>query len=124
MGKLYLYLISILWIVVGVLLVFATDLIRGFYKKLFEKADLKKWSPLPIVLSILLLLASPYNSYRVFVIILGIIGIAKGVSMIVATDKMKEITNWWLNKATNATLKFWGVITVIMGTFVLMGIKV
>lgn len=123
MGRLFLYLISIFWIVMGVLLIFAPELVKKkVCKKLLEKSDLKKLSALPLIFGVLLLMTSTYNAYRLLVILLGILAIVKGVAMIVATEKMQKMTDWWLNKASKNILRVWGVVAIVIGSVVLMGI--
>ena len=119
---LFLYLIGMLWIVMGVLLVFATDMVKKkLYAKLLEKWDFKKLSILPLVFGILLLLSARYNTYVVLIVILGLLGVLKGVLMIVATEVMKKKMDWWL-KANDTFCKIWGVVIIIIGSFVLVGI--
>ena len=123
MGKLFLYIISIFWVIIGVLMVFATDMARKkVMNKFLEISDLKKFSPIPIAIGVLLLLAARYNSYAPFVVIMGVLAIAKGVIMIVATEKMEKIIEW-SKKAKDNAYKVWGVAVIILGSIILMGIK-
>jgi len=125
MAKLFLYFISIFWIVVGVLAVFATDLVRGkFLNKLLElrAVSLKKLSAAPIIVGVLLFFSASSNAYRLYVIALGLIAVIKGIMLIVATEKMEKMLVWWL-KASNNFYKVWGVIMAILGIILLKGIN-
>lgn len=122
LARLFLYLVSILWIILGVLLVFATDLVREkLFNKFFKKIDIKKMSVIPIIIGVLLFLSAFANTNRLFVIIIGLLAVIKGIVGIVATEKMQKMMDWWLN-ANNNILRIWGVVIIILGTIVLMGI--
>lgn len=118
----FLYLFGIFLIVIGALSVFATDLIRRkFFNKLLQITDIKKYGPLPIAVGVLLSFSAPYDRYMFFVLCLGILSIVKGIMLIVATEKMEKIKNWWL-KATNNVYRIYGIAVIIIGSVVLMGI--
>lgn len=120
--RLFLYLIGIVWVIVGSLLVFATDLFRNKIKKIVAKADYKKMSAIPFAIGILLLLSAKINLYTTLVTLLGLLAIIKGIFCILSTEKMKKISDWWLNKANKNVLRAWGIIIIIIGSIVLMGI--
>lgn len=123
MARIFLYFIGIFYIVIGALAVFATSVIRKkFFNKLWNISDMKKLSPIPILVGILLLLAAPSNRYGFFVAILGILGIAKGVMIIIATEKMEKMKEWWV-KADNNVYKIMGITIIILGSAILVGLK-
>jgi uncharacterized protein YjeT (DUF2065 family) len=117
-----LYVIGIFSIIVGALSVFATDLARKkFFNKILEIKDLKKYSPLPIIIGILLLLATPYNRYMFFILLLGVLSIIKGIAFVVATEKMEKMKDWW-SKLNDNGYRIYGILMIIIGSVVLMGI--
>ena len=104
-------------------MVFATEMIRNkFLNKILKSKDLKKLSIAPIVIGILLFLSVQANAFRLYVIILGILAVIKGIVGIVATEKMHKVTHWWI-KASNNVYRVWGIALIIMGSVLLMGIK-
>jgi len=118
-----LYLFGIIYIVLGGLSIFATDLARKkIFNKCFQIKDWKKFAPIPIIVGILLILAASYNRYMIFILIIGILGIVKGIMMLVATDKIQTMVDWWM-KAKDNVYRAWGVAMIILGSFILMGIK-
>ena len=125
MGKLlvlFMYLIGIAWIAVGALLVFATELTRKkFCTRILQKANFKKLSPIPLICGVLFLMAASYSRHTIFIVLLGILALTKGIIMIVATEKMGKMAAWWLN-APKTMYKVWGVILIILGSIVLIGI--
>ena len=122
MAVLYLFIVSVFWIIIGTLLIFVPDLVKTkFCEKLLAKVNLKKMSLIPIICGVLLILSSSYNNYMVFVTLLGLLGIVKGVMFLVAEEKMMKITDWWM-KSSNTVARIWGVVTITIGAVVLMGI--
>ena len=119
---LLLYLLGIFWIVMGTLLVFVPKLLK---RKLFVKLQnipLKKIGSVPLIIGVLLVLAASHNRYTAFVVILGLLAIAKGIGCIVATEKMQKIQDWWLNKASNNIYRILGIVIILIGSIVLTGI--
>ncbi|MBL7156940.1 MAG: hypothetical protein ISS92_02130 [Candidatus Omnitrophica bacterium] len=117
----FLYLIGIFWIVMGTLVVFATELAKDkFLLKLLNIKDLKKFAPIPILVGILLLLSAFYSRYAFLIILLGLLAITKGVLFIVATEKVNKMRDWWL-KANDNAYRVWGVVMIILGSIVLIG---
>lgn len=118
----FLYLFGMALIVIGTLSVFATDLARRkFFNKLLQITDLKKYSPLSIIIGILLLLSATYNKHMLFILLLGVLAIVKGIALIVATEKMEKMKSWWL-KANDSAYRIYGVILIILGSLILIGI--
>ena len=118
----FMYLLGILWIILGALFVFATDMVKAkFVDTFLAKINIKKTGPIPIIMGVLLLLAASYNRHTLLVTILGLLSILKGITCIVATEKMEKIKNWWL-KAGNNVARAWGIVMIIIGSLVLMGI--
>ena len=119
--KLFMRLLAILWVAMGTLMIFAPEVLR---KKLFAKLKelpLKKAGIIPLVIGILLLLAAFYNRYRLFIVLLGLLSITKGIYCIVATEKMAKMQDWWLG-AKKKVYRISGIIVIILGFIVLSGI--
>mgnify|MGYP001394334598 CR=1 FL=1 len=118
----FLYVYSIFIIVEGVLSVFATDLIkRKFFNKILQISDLKKFSPLAIIAGLLFLMSIPYNRRPLIILLLGILSIIKGITIIVAPEKIDKMRAWFL-KASDNVYRAWGAAMIILGSVILMGI--
>lgn len=119
--RLFMRLLAILWVAMGTLMIFAPEILR---KKLFAKIKelpLKKVGIVPIVIGVLLLLAALYNTYRLFIVVLGLLSIAKGIYCIVATEKMAKMQDWWLG-AKKKVYRIYGIVVIILGFIILSGI--
>ena len=116
------YLAGILWIIVGALMVFATDMIKKKFIDVFlPKMNIKKLAYVPITIGALLILASQYNKHAILIVLLGLIAILKGVLCIVKTNMMESLRDKWI-KSENNVYRIFGVVTILVGSIVLMGI--
>ena len=92
----FLFALAVLWIMFGTLIVFATHVIK---KDCFDKLkaqDPRRWSALAIPVGVLLLLAASSSSQVSFIVILGLISLAKGLLFLFAPrEKVRKITGWW-----------------------------
>ncbi len=115
----FLFAVGILWVIFGTLMVFATQLIRQkFYHKL-KTQDPRRWSPLAIAVGVLLLLSASSSSQVTFIVILGLLSLAKGVLFLFAPrQKIRKMMDWWF-ETTDKTHKVWGVATLVLGMAVL-----
>lgn len=115
----FLFAVGILWVIFGTLMVFATQLIRQkFYHKL-KTQDPRRWSPLAIAVGVLLLLSASSSSQVTFIVILGLLSLAKGVLFLFAPrQKIRKMMDWWF-ETTDKTHKVWGVATLVLGVAVL-----
>lgn len=115
----FLFAVGILWVIFGTLMVFATQLIRQkFYHKL-KTPDPRRWSPLAIAVGVLLLLSASSSSQVTFIVILGLLSLAKGALFLFAPrQKIRKMMDWWF-ETTDKTHKVWGVATIVLGMAVL-----
>jgi hypothetical protein len=116
-----LYIISILWIVAGVLLVIYTEGTREFHKRLFLRDSVKWMAVIPVFFGVILVAGAFYDE-RVFrlAIILGILALAKGVYIILAPSaQIKGFLEWWFNRAGGGTIRLFGLIIFILGSAML-----
>jgi hypothetical protein len=116
-----LYIVSILWIVVGTFFVIYTEGTREFYKKLFLRDSVKWMGVIPFVFGVILAVGAFYDE-RVFwlALILGILALAKGVYIFLApSSQIKGLLDWIFNRSGDGTLRFFGLIIFILGSALL-----
>jgi uncharacterized membrane protein HdeD (DUF308 family) len=119
--RLLMQLIGIAWIIVGTVMIFAPEVLRDSVLRKVKDVPIKPLSIIPGVAGILLLLAARYNRHTFFIVLLGILAIVKGVLGFTATEKLLEITKWWIKLDINI-YRAVGVVIIIIGSVVLMGI--
>ena len=115
----FLFAVGILWVIFGTLMVFATQLIRQKFYHKFKTQDPRRWSPLAIAVGVLLLLSASSSSQVTFIVILGLLSLAKGVLFLFAPrQKIRKMMDWWF-EMTDKIHKVWGVATIVLGMAVL-----
>jgi len=119
---LLLYIFGILYIILGTLMLFVPDIVKKQMIAKLKKIPIKKLSIIPLIVGVLLLLASAYNRYWLVVVILGILALAKGIMGIMATEKMEKMHDWFIEKADKNVYRICGVIVILLGSIVLIGI--
>ena len=112
------YFISILWIVLGTLLILHTDRTRGFLEKLLFNRDVRIPAVLVFFLGLLLLLgAFYYREMFWFAFVLGILAVAKGIYLFFGPlHRIKALMRWWFRNAADDTVRLFGLISFFLGT--------
>ena len=116
-----LYILAILWIVIGTFLVLYTESTREVFKKFFLTDHFRWLAALPLVFGILLVVGA-FTQKEMFwlVFILGLLGVLKGVFLIVGPSaQIKKLLQWWFHEASERTIRLNGLISVILGTAIL-----
>ncbi|MGD8228565.1 MAG: hypothetical protein PVI20_12360 [Desulfobacteraceae bacterium] len=116
-----LYVLAILWIAIGTFLVLYTEGTQEVLKKLFFTDHFRWWAALPLILGILLVVgAFSHKGMFWLVLVLGVLGILKGVFLIFGpSNRIKGLLDWWFHKASERTIRLSGLISVILGTAIL-----
>ena len=116
-----LYVLAILWIVIGTFLVLYTESTQEVLKKLFFTDHFRWLAALPLIFGILLVVGA-FSHKEMFwlVFVLGVLGILKGVFLIIGPSvQIKRLLDWWFHKASERTIRLNGLISVILGTAIL-----
>jgi len=116
-----LYFVSIMWIVSGTSLIIYTDQTRRLLKKLFYVENLKIFSLIGIVLGLFLIIGGGFSSDIFWLsLVLGLLAMAKGVYFLKASrEDVRRLFDWWYEKASDETIRFWSLVTLILGILIL-----
>ena len=115
----FLYLISILWIAVGSLLVLYTNNTVKIFKILLLEDSPKYLGVLPLTLGVLLTISAKWSGAFYFILILGLLGIIKGILLfIMPPQKTRSLIKWWFNNTSENTHRLWGLILIVLGIFI------
>ena len=118
----FLFAMGVLWIMLGTLTVFATDVARERYYDKLKTKDPRLLSPAAIIVGVLFLLSASSSSLMTFIVILGLLSLAKGLFFLFGPrEKTHRVINWWF-EASDRTQKAWGVVMMVVGIAVLSGI--
>ena len=89
-------------------------------KRLFEKTDRKILSVFPAIIGILLFISASWSLHSWFLRILGIMAVIKGVIIFINPKNLyDEMMNWYLNSLSDQTYRFFGIVSIIIGTAIL-----
>ncbi len=120
-----LYIIAILWIVMGTFLIIYTERTREFFKKPFLTDRVRLLALLPFIVGLVLIIGAFFNrDMSWFAFILGLLAILKGIYFFLAPQQqVKALLEWWFLKAGPGTLRFFGLIGFVIGVALLSYLK-
>jgi uncharacterized protein YjeT (DUF2065 family) len=118
--KWFLYAISFLWITAGSGFIIYTTEYRNVMKRLFDKTNRKVLSVFPAIIGVLLFISASWSLHSWFLRMLGIIAVIKGgIIFFNPKNLYGEMMNWYLNSLSDQTYRFFGIVSIIIGTAVL-----
>ena len=112
-----LYIIAILWVVIGVLILLYTERTMKILKKLFFAEKVRALSIVPIFFGIVLVIGA-FVCTQVFFLsfILGALALLKGLYLIMGPmPQIKRLMDWWFNKAGASYIRLCGLIIFVLG---------
>lgn len=115
----FLLLISLLWIALGSCYILYTDQTRrAINERLLRANNQKLLSIAAAVVGLLFILsASQVEAHRGFIVLLGILAIAKAVFIFLNPAGLWEkLTAWYTETISDQTYRLFGIITLILGT--------
>jgi len=118
--KAFLYVMSVLWIALGSCFVLYTNECRKILANLLKGVDRRFLAFLPAVFGILLIASASHARNPGFIRLLGFLAVAKGAFIFINPQGLyDQVTEWYLDKASGQTYRFFGIISLILGTAVL-----
>ena len=115
--KWFLFLVGLLWIAVGSGYILYTRQFREVMGNLIKGSNEKIIAGLAVVFGILFILGASQTHHSGFVILLGIIAIAKGVFIFLDPQGYwQKVKAWYLDQASDQTFRLFGIIALILGT--------
>ena len=113
--KWFLFLLASLWTIAGVFLLVFPAKAKKIFPKLVK--NLKTMSFIPLIAGVLLIFSSRSSRLYWFVIVIGLLALAKGFFFIFAPEKKtKPFIDWWL-KASLGIYRLWGIVALALGIF-------
>jgi hypothetical protein len=118
--KAFLYVISVFWIAMGSCFILYTSECRRVLSNMLRGVDRRFLAPLPAVIGILLMLSATQARNAGFLRFLGLLAVAKA-AFIYGNPKglYEQLLEWYLDRASDQTFRFLGIIALILGTAVL-----
>ncbi len=111
------WLISLIWIAWGSLAILYTAQTREAAGKLMAQVGRLPLGAVAAVVGVLLIVASRSSQQTGFVFMLGLLALFKGVVFIWNPKRVyKRLVQWYLEETSDQTLRFFGIIALILGT--------
>ena len=118
--KLFLYAISFLCIAIGCCTILYTDETRNFMKRLFNQIDRKFLSVFEAIMGILLLISATASHHPWFIRLIGLSAVIEGVIIfLIPKNLYDELINWYVDSLSDQTYRFFGALSLIIGTAML-----
>ena len=116
----FLYAISFLCIAIGCCTILYTDETRNFMKRLFNKIDRKFLSVFEAIIGLLLLVSATASHHPWFIRLIGLSAIIEGVVIfLIPKNLYDELINWYVDSLSDQTYRFFGALSLIIGTAML-----
>ena len=118
--KWFLFCISLIWISIGSCYILYTAQIRNNLSLFVKRVDRRVFSVIAIIIGVLFIASAAQTRNSWFIITLGIIAVVKGAFLSLVPQKIYDkLIGWYADTASEQTLKFFGIIALIIGTAVL-----
>ena len=118
--KLFLYVVSVLWIAMGSCSILYTVECRKVLTNLLKGLDRRVLAFLPGLFGILFMAAASQTRNPGVIRLLGLLAVAKGGFIFANPQGLyDQVAEWYLDKASDQTYRFFGIISLILGTAVL-----
>jgi len=118
--KVFLYAMSFLWIAIGCCTVLYTHETREIMKGLFKEVDRKIISAFEAVMGILLLISAAASHHAWLIRLIGLMAVIEaGVIFLIPRNLYDDLMDWYLNSASDQTYRFFGILSLVLGTAVL-----
>lgn len=116
-----LFWIGTLWVALGTILILYTEKFRKILTSLIGDQNPRLLAILPLIFGVLLVISGWSSDHRWYPLTLGVLGIAKGVYFILGKrETTQSLIMWWLRDASETTCRFWGLVTVVIGIFLII----
>ncbi len=121
MGKFFLFVVSLIFIVEGIVFILSPKKLIKVANKMLSAKEPRLLGLLPLFFGIFFLFAAGFSKAAPLIVLLGLAGIAKAVYLFL-TPVAKIRASRWLNLSDN-NYRAWGIIVLIVGVFVFVTIR-
>jgi uncharacterized protein YjeT (DUF2065 family) len=118
--KWFLYALSLLWISFGAGFIIYTSESKRIINSVVKNLDRRILSALPAIFGVLLVISASESRHSWFIRLIGILAVFKGGLIFWNPQNLCDKTlDWYLNSVSDQTFRFFGIITLILGTVIL-----
>jgi hypothetical protein len=114
-----LFLLGLLFIALGTGLILSTNEVKQFFKNFLAEKNLKIAAAAPGVVGFLFIVGAGASTHPLLLRILGILCLAEAAMMVFNPKGLyTEMLNWYFEKISERTHQIFGIVAVIVGTFI------
>ncbi|MFH1993713.1 MAG: hypothetical protein ABIK98_15135 [Pseudomonadota bacterium] len=118
--KWFLYAFSLISIAIGCCNILYTDETKKVIKSIVKGVDLRILSILPFVAGILFLLSASVCRFPWVIRFIGLMSLIEGALAFSNPNNLYDkILDWYLDSLSDQTHRFFGIVTLILGTAIL-----
>lgn len=118
--KWLLYAFSLIWISFGAGIIIYTRESKSMIKGFVTNLDRRILSVLPAIFGVFLIIAATESRHSWLIRLIGILAVLKGGFIFWNPQNLYDkIVDWYLNSVSDQTFRFFGIITLILGTVIL-----
>jgi uncharacterized protein YjeT (DUF2065 family) len=118
--KWFLYAFSLIWISFGAGIIIYTLESKSMIKSLVTDLDRRFLSVFPAIFGVFLIIAATESRHSWFIRLIGILAVLKGGFIFWNPQNLyNKIVDWYLISVSDQTFRFFGIITLILGTVIL-----
>jgi len=120
----FLYGASVFFVVLGALVVLYTDWARVWLKRVLGHKHAHLFGLIPLTFGVLLAISAAWSEIFWFVLILGLIALAKGLYLLFARKaQIRVLATWLADRPSDQVVRLGGLIMVVLGTTLLSWIR-
>jgi uncharacterized protein YjeT (DUF2065 family) len=120
----FLYLVSIVLVVVGAVSILYTDWVRKSLREMVAKKYFRLLGLVPLILGILLIISAGWSEVFWLVFLLGVVALAKGFFLLFSSKaRIDTAITWTLDTASDQVYRFSGVISLVLGMALISWIR-
>ena len=120
----FLYGASVFFVVLGALVVLYTDWARVWLKRVLGHKHAHLFGLIPLTFGVLLAISAAWSEIFWFVLILGLIALAKGLYLLFARrSRIRVLAAWLADRPSDQVVRLGGLIMVVLGTTLLSWIR-
>ena len=110
------YIIGLLWIILGAIHVLYAEKFQKISHHIISESNPKIFAVIPLPIGILLCVTAFGSQAKWFIFILGLLVCLKALLLLfLPTKQTHKILEWWFTKASDQSIRLWGLILVVLG---------
>ena len=121
--KIIIYLLGLAWVSAGAIAILYTDDYKAIVMRLMNQMNRVWLALIPAVAGLLLLLAASSTAHPGVIVVIGVLGIAKGLLIYFNPANLFQTAMDWLDGMSDQAYRLVGILALVLGTVVISWIQ-